>query len=249
METEEKIKFLLSQQTTVGREPFDGRGFYAASSNNRYAIYSISIDRFILIDSYDLWMTLTCAKLLSAKIPLAVFAISDEVPSITQDDCIFWTITNKQFHQSEGQTPVLAKLTSADSVNRDGAPIDYIDDEQIAMLVTLQNYAMFVQRVLYALHLADASVNPDDHFFFSRLIDGNISDVLEIKPDGTAIKNGSIIEIHRVLYMSQSIDEAMSRINALWSVPRWRDIEHRTLFYKFLGCAEPEIIRNNIPAI
>ena len=250
VDREQTLIELISQQQTVGRPLFGGKNCYSYNGKNRYAIYSVGVDRFILLDGWDLWITLSCAKILSSKLPTIVFALGDEVDqTITQDDCIFWTISNKNITLSNSQTPVLQRLTDANAIVREGAPLDYVTDEQIQILIDLQNYALFVQKTLYAIRLADAMTNSDDHFFFAKLIEGNISDILQVRGDHTQQANGCVLEIERVLYTAQSIDEAMSRIDVIWQKVNRFDSEFRTRFYNMLEMPEPDLARAVLPKI
>jgi hypothetical protein len=241
----EQILAALAAQTPEGWTPFKGHGFYSEKSASRYGIYSTGIDRFILIDKFDLWITLTTAKLLSSKIPTTVFCLKDDVPQYPAGDTLFLTIANKSVHQSESQTPTLSRLGGTTSVIDAGPPIDYVSNEQIEMLARLQRYAEFVQKTLYAVKIANAICNPDDHQFFASLLNPTVSDSLVARADHTVTASGILQSIQHILYLSMDIKQATREIDLLWQETRGRNESFRTIFYNLSGLTR-ELITNPI---
>ncbi len=242
MSHREQILAALAAQTPEGWTPFKGYGFYSEKIASRYGIYSTGIDRFILIDKFDLWITLTTAKLLSSKIPTIVFCLKDDVPDFPVSDVLFLTIANKSVHQSESQTPALAKLGGKTSIIDSGPPIDYSSNEQIEILAKLQRYAEFVQRTLYAIKIANAMCNVDDHQFFASLLDPTVTDSLVARPDHTVTDFGLLQSIERILYLSMDVEEAIREIDLVWQGTRGRNESFRTIFYNLSGLAQGKII-------
>ena len=231
----EQILAALAAQTPEGWTPFKGHGFYSEKTASRYGIYSTGIDRFILIDKFDLWTTLTTAKLLSSKIPTIVFCFKDDVPHFPAGDTLFLTIANKSVHQSESQTPSLSRLGGTTSIIDAGPPIDYSSNEQIEMLAKLQRYAEFVQKTLYAIKIANAICNVDDHQFFGSLLDPTVTESLVARPDHTVTDFGLLQSIQRILYLSMDINEAMREIDLVWQGTRGRNESFRTIFHNLAG--------------
>ena len=56
--------------------------FYSSwyGKKNANAIYAPGLDRFLLVDNYDLWLTMEVARILSSKIPTQVFLLAKDVP-------------------------------------------------------------------------------------------------------------------------------------------------------------------------
>lgn len=238
----ERIVAALAAQTPEGWTPFKGHRFYSEKNASRYGIYSTGIDRFILIDRFDLWITLTTAKLLSSKIPTIVFCINDNVPNFPASDTLFLTIANKSVHQSESQTPSLTRIGGETSIVDAGAPIDYSSDEQIEMLAKLQRYAEFVQKTLYAIKLADAICNVDDHQFFGSLLNPNVTNSLVARADHTVTDLGLLRSVERILYLSTNIEEAVRDIDLLWQGLRGRNEGFKSIFHDLSGLTQQPIV-------
>ncbi len=246
--TTNTLENLLQNRNTIGRIPFDGRGFYP-SRGNRYAIYSVTVDRFILVDDKDLWITFHTAKILSSKLPTAVFALDKDSPTFENEDALFWTTTNKNIIQSDSQCPTIDKLVGSNSIIREGPPIDYVNTEQLEMLITLQDYALFVNKVLYSIRIADAMYNSEDHSFFAGLVGDEIRQHFQIRPDQTPVDVGYRLATEQILYNSTSIEEAMEQINKLWYRRNRVDNEFRVEFFKGLCVEQPPLPIINLPTI
>jgi len=246
--TDEALANLLKHRTSIGRTPFNGLGFYP-SRENRYVIYSIGIDRFIMVDDKDLWITLHTAKLLSSKLPTAVFALDKDAPQFANEDAMFWTITDKNIYQGGEQCPIIGTLVGANSIAREGAPLDYVTNDQLNALATLQDYALFVNKVLYSIRFADAMLNPDDHNFFADLMGREIRDILEIRADHTPLALGYRLMTEQILYRSSSIEAAMDKINRLWQRRNRFDNELRKAFFDALEVPQPPLPEYELPKI
>jgi hypothetical protein len=239
-------ELIKAAQKSPGRVPFNGAGFYSENSNNRYAIYSAGIDRFLLLDKQDLWITFETAKILSAKLPSAVFAFSDDVPNFDNDEALFWSITNKNLWMSENQTPSLIKLSGPDSIAYEGAPIDYVSEDQLDMVVKVQNYALFTQKILYACSIAHAMCNPDDQGYFAHLMSPLVAKRLEHRTDQSRFPEGFLMWTKRALYQSDSIVDALEKINKIWSTNSYRDEPFKKLFFSMAELKEPETIQSQV---
>ena len=241
MTLREQILAALAAKTPDGWTPFKGHGFYSERNTSRFGIYSTGIDRFILIDKFDLWVTLTTAKLLSSKIPTTVFCLNDDVPNFPATDTVFLTIANKSVHQSESQTPTLSRLGGGMPVIDAGPPIDYRSNEQIEMLAKLQRYAEFVQKTLYAIKIANAICNVDDHKFFAGLLDSTVTDALLARADHTVTDFGLLPSIQRILYLAPDIETAIREIDTVWQGTRGRNESFRSIFYNLSGLTQEKI--------
>ncbi len=232
--TEQDLRDLVAKQNTPGRDTFDGGNYYGPDAN--YLIYSVGVDRFILSDKYDLWTTLENAKLLSSKIPLTLIALTNCSIDINNENCLFYTVSEKTgWKMSENACPELGAVSGNDAVEEAGIALDFKDPISAKWLVNLQNYAFFQQKVLHAIRIADAETNSDDAVFFKELMDQGIATLLQSRADHTRTPQGALLWTKRVLYTSNSIEEAIAGINKIWDSRVLRDKDIREKFFKYSG--------------
>jgi hypothetical protein len=236
---EQLLLNLISQDSSFGRRPFSKSGFFPDNSKHRYGIYATGLSRFILIDRNDLWTTLTCAKILSSKIATAVISIDAQVSllSLINEEPLFYSLSELskiKISQSRTQTPVLYKLKENNMLYRAGIPGDFQSLEGIEKLLKLQNYTLFVQKILYGIRLAGTVFNNDDLEFFGKLIGRDIYDVIEPRGDSSPLPYGIENSIMKVLYFSDSIDAALCEIEKIWNIVNFTESDYRKYFYELI---------------
>lgn len=232
--TEQGLKELVAKQDTIGRVTFDGSRFYSPDAN--YLIYSVGVDRFIMSDRSDLWTTLETAKILSSKIPLTLIALTNCSIDINNENCLFYTVAEKTgWKMSENACPELGAVSGNDAVEEAGIALDFKDSISAEWLVNLQNYAFFCQKMLHAIKIADAETNSDDAVFFKDLLDVGIASLLQSRADHTRTPQGALLWTKRVLYTSQTIEEAIDGINKIWDSRVLRDKDIRDKFFEYSG--------------
>lgn len=246
--SEEELNRLVSQDTSFGRTPVKLHSYFPADSTHRYGIYAVGIDRFILVDRYDLWNTLTCAKLLSSKLVTIVYSIPNTVRELraNTEQPLLYTIGDnlkETVRQSDTQMTKLHFLNGHHAIKKTGMPHDFESPDRVKVLVELQNYALYVQKILYALRVSDAKANIHDHVFFSSILgDTDIKNTFDIRPDVSLIDNGITNSIMGVLYLSQSIEQAEEGISEVWQRSRGHREQFRNHFYKLLNLEPPKIL-------
>ena len=235
---------LIKKDTALGRRPFRSKKFLHGDLAHRYGIYSPGVDRFILIDYRDVWTTLTTAKILSSKIPTMVFSIDSQVNLLKTkvEEPLLHSINpavKARCVQSNVQSPVLRKLQGPFSIRKVGVPRDFESDQDLAKLVKLQGYALTVQKIAYAIRIASARYNPFDHRFFADVLGESVAKDFEIRGDHTAVEGGVQNAIFSCLYFSQTVEEFLPAIDAIWQQTQGTNEPYRTLFYKLLELPLP----------
>lgn len=191
--------------------------FYRDSNQDRrkYGIYSPSIDRFIFVDSNDMWLVLDLAEVLSSKLSTIAYVLPSG-NKLSNADCISYTIFNKT-EQKIGisnivagkQNPVLKFIYDDDKIIEVGYPLDLDSD----MYKKLIEYINFAKKHLYAVNITDAFYNFENNRkftdkFFPNLEDKNIIS----RYDTSDVNQGLLNEIRRILYFSLTQEEAQEKI-------------------------------------
>lgn len=185
-----------------------------------YGIFAPGIDRFILVDYHDFWMTLQTAELLSSKLPTMAYVLPAIKLDIDNSNCINYTIADKT-QQKVGpssmivgrQQPMLKFLYASDKLSYDGIPEDYKDRLEILNRIML--YAQYVHKRVYAMNLAEAMHNiKNTSQFVQRYVDNNWMQGLTSRPDRSELEKGVFFELRKILYLSDSPEEAESKITA-----------------------------------
>ena len=207
-----------------------------------YAIYSKGLDRFILLDKYDLTNTFHTAEILSSKIALTVYIISD--PIFTNENCINFSIFNKTGEKVgyspaviSKQTPLLRFIENS-NIKELGTPEDYKSNTQ--SIDTLIEYANFVRNYVYAISLTEKIYNFDTNFnLINTLIPNSWVQDISYSADRSKLPEGIFKEIKSVLYLSSSIEEAAASIDNLWANNSTDQTWLRDGFYKILQQQAP----------
>jgi len=141
--------------------------YYYNDSNvlKKTAIYCHQIDRFIISDDYDVWITFKTAKILSSKIASTVFILPKVDEEFNNETCISYSILNKTSHTRTNapelitnQYPTLRHLhiNENNGIIRMDIPEDYKNPEGVQSLIKLKNYANFVNKYAYATEFVNA---------------------------------------------------------------------------------------------
>ena len=202
-----------------------------------YAIYSKGLDRFILLDKYDLTNTFHTAEILSSKIALTVYIIDD--PIFTNENCINFSIFNKTGEKVgyspaviSKQTPLLRFIDNS-NIKELGTPEDY--KSNAAAISNLLNYANFVCKYVYAISLTEKIYNFDTNAnLINSLIPNSWMQGISYSADRSKLTEGIFKEIKSVLYLSSSVEEATALIDNLWNENSIDQTWLRDGFYKIL---------------
>ena len=202
------------------------RYFYRSSNGapRQSGIFAPGLDRFILVDDYDFWMLLETAEILSAKLPTLVYLIPPDDSGMTNDNCIDYTIFDKTQQKivassiaTGRQQPLLKFMYDTDSVAYAGCPEDFKDPERNAMLKRIQEYAQYVHRRVLAINLTEAFYNSaDNRHFADTIIPTEWTAQVSSRADRSELDKGIFHELRKVLYLSNTIEEAEAGILEVW---------------------------------
>jgi hypothetical protein len=200
-----------------------------------HGLYSMSLDRFILVDSLDLSAVVQTAQLLSSKLFLVTYVLPEGLP-LTNQNCMRWTLKNK-LRQSFAHKPPLVVMKPDGKILEDGWPAGDLETH-----FADQEYALFVWRATLALRLTNMQLNMVDHPFYMKFFPQ--ADTLRAYHDDTKWPVGFVTAIERVLYLSNSVNEALHEFAQLLPPDRLTKSlqSYYEIFYNLLGWW-PEIPR------
>jgi hypothetical protein len=217
---------------------------------NGYTIFLPGVDRFLITDHYDLWAMVETSKILTSKCSPVVYILNRPTPGeMKNNNCLEYSTRHKKFEPEFGsplvtrhkQTASLKKI-QPDNVIYAGWSEDYDNPAGREILQRLQEYALFTLRCVYAIRLAQECRNffPEKYYtdmFFKDQFPADFKTVNDL----TTSPYGMEHEIKRILYHSDTVDEALASINEAWLKYSLNDINGvRQHFYMILGIIEPE---------
>lgn len=225
----------IQKSLWAGEPPARLRSFYpSVAAEPCYGLYSPGLDRFLIVDRYDLWTLFHAARLLSSKLPLVCYAFPPAGLSIS--NCLKWTLVEKTTQLSSNQTPVLKALESPQDLVELGVAPDF--SEVAASLVRDQEFALFVLRATRAMRVTDAMLNRSAQDFFTRLSpDFKAAAPFRETIDDTSWPLGFVGAVERILYHSLSIEEALERLEKQLPRRQRKDTvtEYSETFFGLLG--------------
>lgn len=220
---------------------------------NPNAYYSPGVDRFFAVDNFDPYTANEIAQILSSKVPgIGVCVLNLNDPVLTKDDCHKYTLKTKNIFFNGAsilfarQFPALRKMAAPSAVYAgDDLPVDYQDQERSTAFFELKEYAQFVIDTWHAAKLCEMHFNfmPMDDYA-SAFYKGLIPEEMIVPVDNTntgAIETGLTKEIRKILYFSNTVQEAKDSICKMWlenNVPltaNWR-----AMFYRLTGEPVPD---------
>lgn len=223
--------------------------FNSRGERRKNAIFSPGIDRFILVDEKDFWVTLQTAELLSSKLPTICYLLPPTDNDITYSNCINYTIKNK-INQKIGpssiiaarQNPMLKFLYDEDEIINYGVPEDYKNN--FGIIEEILMYARFVQEQVYVLKILDEFYNFSNTKKFADLyIDQEWLNNVSTKNDRSVSDKGIFFELRKILYLSDSIEEATDKIIDFWLENSTDQVYILNGYYKILNTPIPEKLK------
>lgn len=224
--------------------------YYPSSKNalNNYAIFSPSIDRFLIVDNTCPWILFKVAQILSSKISTVTYILTQTDIEINNENCFNYGLSHKKGEHTFGgsnpnshkQSAIMHPLNS--SIVEKGWPEEWISQERKEALAHIQEYALFVLCTIQSIKIAYSfrNIYPDSHYleeFFQNQYPKNFTKTF----DGTESPRGMFREITNVLYHSDYVDDALEQIYVLWKKYSELDVAGmRELFYKCLGLELPD---------
>jgi len=224
--------------------------YYPASKNsiNYYAVFSPAIDRFLIVDNTCPWIVFKTSQILSSKISTVTFILNQSAEPINNENCLnYGTAHKKEEHTFGGSNPNNHKQSAImhpfynNEVVEKGWPEEWDTEERKEVLFEIQEYALFVLKVVQSIKIAYSfrNIYSDSHYleeFFIGQYPKNFTKTF----DGTESPIGMYREITNILYHSEYIDDALEQINLAWKKYSELDVAGmRELFYKCLGIEIP----------
>jgi len=201
--------------------------YFDTTGNKKYnGIYCPGIDRWLVIDQYDYWVTLQTAQVLSSKIATMVYVLPPTIGAMTNDNCMNFSIFDKT-SQKKGpigpdlitsQIPTMRIMSEPRQLVERGIPEDYKSIEGVEMLDRLKQYADFTHRCMYAAMLCGIYVNYHDNKTFSEMfLPKEWTDQVWMYADRSYVEGGVLPAVRKVLYTSDTLTEARDGIANVWS--------------------------------
>jgi hypothetical protein len=198
-----------------------------------YGIHAQGVDRFLAVSGLDLAAVLHAAKLLSSKIPTHVVVFPKDSPEISNKNCLSWSIHGSGVRLSDSQTPLLIVLDSPQKLVEKGP----VPGKELA---ERQEFVRFLIRASHAMLLTDAVLNASNQdFYFRFFADAPELGGLNVYADDTKWPGGFVATMSKILYQSNSINDALQTIATL--LPTGAAVKNPKLqcycelFYQLLG--------------
>lgn len=205
-------------------------------------IFCQTLDRWILVDDKDFWVTFETAKVLSSKVATTVYVLpSIYADIITPENCCLWSILDKTAEKRDGvpdvivsQMPTLRLFRETNAIYEAGSPKDFSDPEGKLFVGRLLSFVAYVQRILYAVEISNALVSHKNFMQFSREFFSE-----EMTTDLSAFNSAAKAdidfrtEVKRILYHADDIFDASVKINrAIFNKEFSKDRALLDLFYE-----------------
>lgn len=228
-------------------------GFKRRSNANVF--YSPGVDRMFAVDSADPYTAYEVALLLSSKVPgIAVCILTVEDPWFDNSNCHQYTLKDKLILSPGSsilfnrQLPMIRKLPTGSIINVGALPSDYTNNENYKQFLALQEYAKFVIQAWHSAKICEMYFNfaPMEMFakeFFGELLPENFA--VQVDNINGDVQTGITKEIKKILYTSNSPEEALDLIHNAWRrnitpfSTYWKDT-----FYKMIEVVPPEDLRS-----
>jgi hypothetical protein len=221
-----------------------------------HGIFSPGLDRFILIDDSDVWVTLETAEILCSKLPTVAYVLHTIKFNLGNHNCLEYSIPNKT-NQTVGkasivnrrQNPTLRFIQhSTNPIEWTGPNPDYESQEGVEALKKLQEYAEFVLDTVYAMKVTGAMTNWMDcqrfiDAYIPRKMLQTIDGGMKGEYDRSDTERGVFFEIRHALHISLTVEEAMSRIEKIWNTCAAEQEFVMKSFYTNWGRQLPESLK------
>ncbi len=178
-----------------------------------YAVYATAIDRFMLVDRYDLSILVRAAMLFSSKMITVVCVYDNKTnPSLTNDTCMAWAPVHR-LSQAHSRITTVLLLDGPNAIVEKG-PVPFISANTVAHA---QRYLMFALRVTYAQFMANAQTDCADIRMFRLMIPefetlpgAPLSAVKQVFPGQLRDQ-----KIEEILYYADTVEQAMVDLNKM----------------------------------
>lgn len=215
---------------------------------NSYAIFSPGIDRFLIVDNLDPWVLHETARVLSSKISTITYVLDQPTPEMNNEDCLLFSTKYKIDERQYGGPTVMSHRQSGhmmkirpDSVCKVGWPIDFKTKDRHNALMRLQEYARFSLRIIHSLTIGSMFRNPfPEKYYIDTFFEKEYPKEFKIRADCTNAPEGMEKVIKNILYISDTLEQALEEIDNAWRKYTWNDISgFRQAFYFSMGLVQP----------
>ena len=135
------------------------RHYPSHDNKTYYALYSPAIQRFLLVDRYNIFAFFKTAQVLSSKINTVVVILpaNEKHPIINNEDCLNFTFFHSRFQDECGgnntkQSPTAIFLNSTNIIKVPHV-VDFDIKERKEKILELQQYAKYVNSCMHAIML------------------------------------------------------------------------------------------------
>jgi hypothetical protein len=226
-----------------GGQWFHMNGFKKRTNAN--AFYSPGVDRLFAVDAFDPYTAYEVAIILSGKVPgITVCVLDVSEPWLDNSNCHKFTLKDKSILSPGSsvlfnrQLPLIRRLPPNCLIEAETMPADYTDNDNHKSFLALQDYAKFVIQAWHGAKICEVMFNffPMEAYASEFLTDClPESFAARVDSGNAALKTGITKEIKKILYCSNSSDEALALIQDLWKnnttplTTYWRDMFYKTL--------------------
>lgn len=235
-------KTFLARTTNMHMNAFKRR-------SNANCYYSPGVDRFFAVDCLDPYTSLEVAQLLSGKMPgIAVCILSTEDVFMTNENCHEFTLQEKQVFALGAsilfsrQIPAIRKFAPNSIRQVTTMPDDYASGDNLKVFIEFKQYAQFVIQAWHAAKTCDMQFNfmPMEQYaedYFDALNPGFEAPADNVNGE---LRSGVTKEIKKILYFSNSHEEALAKIADMWRANNTPlSVYWRNQFYNLLEISPP----------
>ena len=194
--------------------------------SNANCYYSPGVDRFFAVDTLDPYTSFEVAQLLSGKMPgIAVCVLGTDDVRMTNENCHEYTLEEKQVFALGAsilfsrQIPAIRRFMTKSVVHvGETLPADYTNPIHAEVFMQFKQYARFVIQAWHSAKTCDMQFNflPMEQYandFFDTLNPGFEAPADNVNGN---LKTGITKEIKKILYFSNSHEEALEKIAQMW---------------------------------
>jgi len=180
-----------------------------------YGFYSPAIDRLVLVDSKDLFLSLQIATLFSSKVLLLVVPFDPTKHPVDNSTCYFWA-PQYRVPQSAYHLPQIFPIFSNQKSLVYRGPSPHIEEDKI---LRMQEHLAFLVQAAYALYLTESVHNINDGEPYQNFFP-------EFEPSETEDRH-HFRKIEKLLYGFDSIDQVLRDIDRILSAQLERPSRRR----------------------
>lgn len=183
-------------------------------------IYCQTLDRSLLVDDRDFWITLETAKVLSSKVATTVYVFPPPY-EMTNENCHLYSIWDKTAEKRDSspdvilsQMPTLRLFREHNRIYQADFPEDFLSPAGGGFIFRLKAFANYCHTVLTAVEISSALTSHKSFMQFSRtyLPDDMTMDLSAFNA-GAKAEIDFRTEVKRILYHANDKLEASANIN------------------------------------